>query len=412
MNLKNNKKSVLFINIYGGGQIQGGTEVYLHNLISELRKNDLSSKFYCAFFNKKNSPISKKTTIVKDSIMTRFMESWNFLKMQNAFPIIGWFAFVWGIYWLYYISVSIVKKNKIDLIYANGGQISAIVAYLIFKKYHIKYILHFHGIFDFSNFFNRKKLSLKKILLGKITKAYLIYAQKIIANSRDVAEDLTGIISLKLAPIIVHCFADEKEFYPQDQVYCRKKLGFSKKDFIILSVNRMEKDKRTHFFLKVIKQIKNPSIKFLLIGDGELKNEVIRLAQIQKNVIYIPPITNQSLPLYINSSNLVIGATSQYYLSLTLIEALACGVPIIASNIPVSHDTTYGKITDPTTLPDTIGYLVNENVKSVSRLINLLAKHQNQLDLKKSTCLDFYKKIYGKNNLKRIKNIVYNEHYD
>lgn len=408
MDVKNKNKSILFINIYGGGQIQGGTETYLHNLICKLREKDQKSKFFFAFFNKINSPILKENTVVKDSIMTRFMESWNFLKLQNTFSIIGWFAFLWGIFWLYRTSTSLVKKNKIDLIYANGGQVSAIVAYLIYKKYHINYLLHFHGIFDFSNFFNKNELSPKKIVFEKITKKYLINAQKIIANSRDVADDLKGIKSIKLNPVIVHCFVDENQFFPQNQTECRKTLQLAQNDFIILSVNRMEKDKRIHFFLEVIKKINNPNIKFIFIGDGELKNDVIRLSQFQENVIYIPPTDNQKIPLHINSSNLVIGATSKYYLSLTLIEAIACGVPIISSNIPVSHDTTHGQITAPTTLPKTIGYLVDENISSVSKLILQLSKNPKELANKKIACLNFYQKTYGENNFNRIRNIIYN----
>ena len=36
MKTKYNKKNILFLNIYGGGLMPGGTEVYLRNLIQRL----------------------------------------------------------------------------------------------------------------------------------------------------------------------------------------------------------------------------------------------------------------------------------------------------------------------------------------------------------------------------------------
>lgn len=399
-------KSILFISIYGGGYIQGGTQIYLNNLIGQLRKSGSGPKYYMACLNKINSPISSHQVTIKDSIMTRFMENWTFLKLQNKSIFISFFSFIWSILWLYLTCETLIKSNKIDLIYANGGQVSAIVAYLLNKKYKIKYLLHFHGIFNFSEFLNQNSLSLDRIILKNITKKYLLGAYKIIANSKDVADDLTKIESFKLKPIIMHCFIDENLFYPQNKSHCRKTLNLSSNDFIVISVNRLEKDKRVHFFLAVAKQITNPKIKFIFIGDGELKKEILNLAMFHKNIFYISPINNQMLPTYLNSANLIIGSTSQYYLSLTSIEALACGIPIIASNIPVSQGIASTIITNYRTLPTRIGYLINEDVESAIKLISDLAENPKRLIDKRTDCLNFYKEVYGLKNLIKIKNII------
>lgn len=386
----------------------GGTEVYLRNLIKELRQKDNQSQLFIATFNKKNNLYSKYGARVEDSIMTRFLENYRVLRFQNSIPLVGFVTFLWGIYWLYRTSLKIIKKNHIDLIYANGGNLSAIVAYLLYRKTGIKYLIHFHGLFDFTKLLNKNTLSIKSIIFRTITRAFLTNAHTLIANSNDVANDIHNIKDMHLHPVIVNCFVDTDVFYPQDQSACRKKLRLPKKNFIIVSTNRLEEDKRIHFLIKIAQLLQNKNIKIIFIGDGPLRKDVEDLSMNNRNVVYYPPMNNIYLPQYLNAADIVWGACSLSYLSLTLIEALACGKPIMASNIPVSHDITHGKTVYPKTIPLTIGFLIKENVKTVLLFLNQLDKNRGILNQKKGNCLRFYHQMYGRTNIERVMAIIYN----
>src|SRR3989344_8539876 len=126
-------KNILFLQIYGGGGISGGTEVYLKNLIKELKKTDTNSSLVVSTFNKRNS-IFTSYAAVNDSIFTRFLESWNVVTMGYKYPLLGFLQYIWGIFWLFQISSTILSQKKIQVVYSNGGILTAIVAYLLFKK--------------------------------------------------------------------------------------------------------------------------------------------------------------------------------------------------------------------------------------------------------------------------------------
>ncbi|OGK26076.1 hypothetical protein A2954_02775 [Candidatus Roizmanbacteria bacterium RIFCSPLOWO2_01_FULL_37_12] len=408
MKLLNNKTSILFLNIYGGGFLPGGTEIFLKNLLKEIRENDKKSKFFLATFNKKNNIYSKYVNIIDDSYLTRFLENYTVLKFQYSYPILGFITFLWGIVWLYRTANKILAKEEVNLIYSNGGILSATVAYLLFRKKGIKYLLHFHGLFGFTELFNNKKFLIKNYLLKKLARSFFLNSKGIIANSNDVADDISGIKELNLRSTVINCFTDTKLFRPLGQIECRNKLHLPSDCFIIVSSNRLESDKRIDFLINIAESMRNNNIKFLFIGDGHLRTRVMRLSQKYKNIIWKPQVDNKMLPYYLNAADITWGVCSLSYLSLTAIESLACGKPIMASEIPVSNDLTFAKYVDPETIPPEIGYLLKEEVKSALKLLNYLKNNRKILKQKEKYCLNHYSKIYGQNNIKRLKQIIYN----
>lgn len=406
--MKLKSKNILFLELYGGGFVIGGTEVYLKNLLKELSKRKKRSRFFLACFNKKNNIYSQYVDFAEDSILTRFLESWSILKIQYKYPFFGFISYLWGLFWLYHIAQKILKKNPINLVYSNGGQLTAIVAYLLHKSFGVRYLLHLHGIFNFSELINNSGFSFRRLLFKNITRNFLLNADTIIANSREVAEDVEGVKNLGRKVTVVKCFVDEDVFYPRNKLECRKKLSLNPEDFIIISTNRLERDKRIHFILKTVANLDNKNVKVIFIGDGPLRNKVQRFSERDKRIIYHPPMDNNKLPFYLNAADIAWGSCSINYISLTLIEALACGVPIMASDVPISLDINYGKKVDPKTIPSSIGFLVKENTKYVARLINTLANNREILERKREVCLRFYQQEYGEENIKKILKIVNN----
>ena len=400
------RKTILFLQLYGGGRMPGGTEVYLRNLLKKL-KTENKYNFFVACVNKKGN-MYEPYAHVEDSRWSRFLESYTTLKFQSRSRIIAGLLFMWATVCLYITARSIIKKNTVSLVYANGGRLSAIVAYILYKTCRTPYVLHFHGLFGFSNMFSSKNPSFLVRKLQQLTQSYLSHASRIIGNSKDVAGDVRGIPYPADKITTVHCFVDEKLFHALDKLACRKKLHLPRDYFIVVSTNRLEKNKRIHILLKTALSLSNRKIMFLFIGDGELRAEVISAAHSFSHIKYIPSMQPDLLPIYINAADIVWGACSIYYLSLTAVEALSCSTPIVASSTPVSLDRLGDKKVDPATLPASIGYLVSEKDSSLKDLLVRLKNNREELENKQKNCLNFYHRVYGNHNKKKISRLLYN----
>lgn len=394
-------KNILFVQVYGGGNILGGTEVYLKNLLQVLKKEKRNTRCLVATFNKTNNIYSQDADAVSDSGFTRFLESYTILNLQNRIPVFGLLTFVWGIFWLYKTGSDSIRKNNINIIYGNGGLVSAIVTFLLSKTFHIRYILHFHGLFEF-------KKQIHKPVLGYFVKNSLIYSDKLIANSDDVAKDLQTVVPKFKKPVVISCFTNQQYFHPIPQNTARRKLHLNLKDFIVVAPGRLEKDKRTNFLLRSFESLRSKDMKVIFIGNGELAKLIKKTSQKNANIRYLKPQDNEKLPLYLNSADLVWGSCSVSYLGLNLIEALACGRPIMASNIPVSNDITDGVLVEKNTIPDTIGYLINEERNNLAELLTRLYSNKKELEKKSKNCRKYYEAKYAGQNIAKIRSIIYN----
>lgn len=401
-----NNKKVLFLQIYGGGKISGGTEVYLKNLLKELNKIKNKNELFVATFNSKNS-IFSQYALVSDSFFTRFLENWEVINYIYRFYFLGLFSYIWGIYWLYRLSCKIINKHKIKVIYSNGGLLTAIVAYFLSRKNNIPYVLHFHGLFNLKDLISGKQ-ALRSFLLSNIIKKAIVSSTKIIANSREVADDINIIKGLNYKIEVIHCFVDTDLYHPQNKTLCRKHLKINNNSFVFLSPNRLEENKGVDFLLESIPLIKKNNIVFIFIGDGYLKLKLKQLAEKDKRVIYLPPIPNNEIPEYINSADIVWGPASVHYIGLSLVESLACGKPIIALNTPLPVDNNYGRYVDKKTIPRTIGFLIKKKSNNFAHLIETLSSKKIVLAQMKKKCISFYLKNYGNNNKTRIIEIIYN----
>ena len=82
---------------------------------------------------------------------------------------------------------------------------------------------------------------------------------------------------------------------------------------------------------------KCPEARFLIVGDGQMKQELIELAEqigVSDKVIFTRMVPYQEVPLYINASDVCVTPKkplSSGYSPLKLYEYMACAKPVIAT---------------------------------------------------------------------------------
>lgn len=177
-----------------------------------------------------------------------------------------------------------------------------------------------------------------------------------------------------------------------DRENYRKKLGYSNKDLVFLSIGELNKNKNHEIVLKVIARLNNLNIKYMIAGQGELKEYLLDLAHKLniENQFQLLGYRND-IPKLLNSCDIYILPSIREGLNVSLMEALASGKLCIANDIRGNRDL----------INECNGYLCHsedeyfEVIKSVMTLQN---KFVNSLDEKfsekeiKKKLVNLYKK--------------------
>lgn len=116
--------------------------------------------------------------------------------------------------------------------------------------------------------------------------------------------------------------------------YLCKQYDLHENDFLLLSVGELISRKNHKVILQSLKMINDPHIHYFIAGEGELEKTL-------KNIIYNYGLQNQvhllgfcrNVSELYNSCDAFIFPSKQEGLSMALMEAMACGKPVIASNI-------------------------------------------------------------------------------
>lgn len=143
-----------------------------------------------------------------------------------------------------------------------------------------------------------------------------------------------------------------------------KPLEIDKKENIILFVGGLDK---AHYFkgvdilIKAISEIKNLDWQLRIAGDGELKNELQDLSRnldIENKVIFLGKLDKKGLIENFQQAKALVlpSINSNEAFGIVLIEAMACGTPVIASDLPgvrtVFEDNKSGLLVAPKNIED------------------------------------------------------------
>lgn len=123
----------------------------------------------------------------------------------------------------------------------------------------------------------------------------------------------------------------------------REELGIENEDFVLLSVGELIPRKNYEFILRTISDMKNlPEYKkliFLVCGRGILKDDLEKLCRelgIEEKVRFLG--YRSDIPEICNASDLFVFMSKQEGLPVALMEAMACGLPAVCSDIRGNTD--------------------------------------------------------------------------
>ncbi len=148
--------------------------------------------------------------------------------------------------------------------------------------------------------------------------------------------------------VVIENGVDLRPFHQVSKPLCKSELGVPDSAVLFIYVGRLAEEKNLHLLLEqfAIAQGIVPEIWLMLVGSGPsmagLKQLVVEL-DIASQVSFTGAITYENLPGYLAAADVFVTASVSEVHPLTVIEAMATGLPVIASASPGIVDTvTHG----------------------------------------------------------------------
>ena len=244
-----------------------------------------------------------------------------------------------------------------DLIHVHGHPyLSSLLAAKIAKRYSKPLVLTQHNTFiAYKGIFWDHVEWINDYAIGR---QVLKEADKIVVVSNATKN---YVLSLDAAPEkieVLHNGVDLNRFRPltgiKDEM--RKKLGISKDSRVVLTVRRLVYKNGIDTLIESAKTAikKNPRLVFIVVGKGpdfaKVKGKIEQLG-IQENFKLTGFVSDEDLPVYYNTADFfVLPSKSGEGLPLVALEAMSCGVPVIATNVGGTSEVMnedYGKLVSP-----------------------------------------------------------------
>lgn len=232
------------------------------------------------------------------------------------------------------------KKSPFDIVYERN--FSCRIGVILSKILRIPLIVEINGIIDEEAEMQGRHISLIRGIIGKrLGQLFFMYSNKIVAVSPGIKEGLINKYHITENKIeVVPNGADIDLFKPMNQEDVKNELGLSLKFKYICFVGNLAPwqgvDNLINIAPAVIQKI--PGLKFLIVGDGIMKNtweEMVRRKGLSEYFIFTGYVPYATVPKYINASDIcaAIFASKRKCSPIKVFEYLACAKPVILNDI-------------------------------------------------------------------------------
>lgn len=306
--------------------------------------------------------------------------------------------------WTAYKNLSqVVETENVEVIHCNtpvGGMVGRFVG----KKYHVNKVIYTaHGFHFFKGapLFNRTVLKFAERIMAHWTDAIITMNE----------EDYQSALKFKLRKggkvYKVHGVGitlDEFSNVNVDKQAKRSELGLKDTDIVCISAGDLVVRKNYSIAIKALAKVKNKNVHYLICGVGPEKNNLEKLAVnngIADRIHFLG--FRSDVKELMKISDIFLFTTLQEGLPRSMMEAMACGLPCVASkirgNVDLLDEGQGGYLREPSDLEgitECIGFLVGDySLRKQMGKYNLESIKNYDVNVVKREIEQIYKEILG-----------------
>lgn len=275
----------------------------------------------------------------------------------------------------------IFNHRKVDVIHAHGLN-AAFIALVLKKLFKKRVVMSTMALYCFD----------KNSVFAKVTRITLSSLDKVFAETQESKDELIGIGVPKDKIVVFSHWVNLNRFRPGKKEEEKKKFGWENK-FIALFIGRAIPLKGGDTLTKVVAKI-DPKINIVVISDaGPLLDLFRKTAKKYPNFIFLGGIPYRELHRYYRAADVfIIPSRYEEGAARVMMEATACGLPVIASNM--------GAI--PSVLSDKVAIFVKPNEIEIKKALEDLFNNRAKLKRLSKNSYPFAKQHFGFLNAKVI----------
>ena len=298
----------------GGGQGNANKA-----MLKEFAKTDIQVDLITASSGKKHKEINGKIRLF---FLNIGKNEKNFL-FQSSKELITYSIKSWR-FAAKLIKQAISKKAKYDAIIAWSGVPAGFIAMTLSFIFRIPYIVLLRGA-DVP-FYDKRWAKLDKFVFRFLSPYIWKNSLLTIANSQSL-RDLAYKTSRKKKIDIIYNGIDLERYTSKSDIKMSPRQ--------IIAVGRLSKIKGFDLLIQAVAAIKTPC-QLVIAGDGPEKENLENLAKmlgVEKKVIFTGRLEKQQLIHFYQESSIFCMSSYNEGMSNAMLEAIACGLPIVTTNI-------------------------------------------------------------------------------
>lgn len=164
-------------------------------------------------------------------------------------------------------------------------------------------------------------------------KEFYNYVKGVIAvSSKNKNESIDNGMTTQEKCIVLPNGINPKLFYHKDRIECRKSLGIDQNVFVVAFCGAFCHRKGVGVLSSAIDSIQDGEVNSLFIGRPYGEEPACR------GILFKGTLQHDKLAEYLNAADIFVLPTLHEGCCNAIIEALACGLPVVSSNLPFNWD--------------------------------------------------------------------------
>jgi N-acetyl-alpha-D-glucosaminyl L-malate synthase BshA len=246
---------------------------------------------------------------------------------------------------LFFSLFTICRRYDVDIIHAHHAMPTGLIGVIVAKIIRTPILITTHGMditthgIDNGPLKNVKNFE-EHFFFKHLLSFSLNNCDRVIAVSNDLKKRIISLGVKDCKTTILRNAVDTNRFNPQPNKKIRNKHRIKNDDIVILYVGHLEEFKGLFELIYAFNNVKreNEKAKLILIGEGSQKNKSIKEVStlgLEKSVIFAGKISPSDIHEYYQSADIFVlpSHTDAGGPPVVFIEAMACGLPVIGTDV-------------------------------------------------------------------------------